>query len=75
MILFDRLPLWSFEASPLIGTVLITLAAYFGGPEAASAYAMYYFWVAASACYFLRPAVAGGHPPRASPPAGYGTSC
>jgi hypothetical protein len=70
LILFDRLPLWSFEASPLIGTVLISLAAYFGGPEAASAYAMYYFWVAASACYFLRPAVAAGHLVLAS--AGYG---
>ena len=70
LILFDRLPLWSFEASPLIGTVLISLAAYFGGPEAASAYAMYYFWVAASACYFLRPAVAVTHLVLAS--AGYG---
>jgi diguanylate cyclase (GGDEF)-like protein len=70
LILFDRLPLWSFEASPLVGTVLISLAAYFGGSEAASAYAMYYFWVAASACYFLRPAVAAAHLVLAS--AGYG---
>ena len=70
MILFDRLPLWSFEASPLLGTVLVSLAAYFGGSEAAAAYAMYYFWVAASACYFLRPAVAATHLVLAS--AGYG---
>jgi diguanylate cyclase (GGDEF)-like protein len=70
LILFDRLPLWSFEASPLVGTVLISLAAYFGGSEAASAYALYYFWVAASACYFLRPAVAAAHLVLAS--AGYG---
>jgi diguanylate cyclase (GGDEF)-like protein len=70
LILFDRLPLWSFEASPLVGTVLISLAAYFGGSEAAAAYAMYYFWVAASACYFLRPAVAATHLVLAS--AGYG---
>ena len=48
LILFDRLPLWAFEASPLVGTVLVSLAAYFGGSEAAAAYAMYYFWVAAS---------------------------
>jgi diguanylate cyclase (GGDEF)-like protein len=70
LILFDRLPLWSFEASPLVGTVLISLAAYFGGSETAAAYAMYYFWVAASACYFLRPAVAATHLVLAS--AGYG---
>ena len=70
LILFDRLPLWSFEASPLVGTVLISLAAYFGGSDAPAAYAMYYFWVAASACYFLRPAVAATHLVLAS--AGYG---
>lgn len=70
LILFDRLPLWAFEASPLVGTVLVSLAAYFGGSEAAAAYAMYYFWVAASACYFLRPAVAATHLVLAS--AGYG---
>ncbi len=70
LILFDRLPLWSFEASPLVGTVLVSLAAYFGGSEAPAAYATYYFWVAASACYFLRPAVAATHLVLAS--AGYG---
>jgi diguanylate cyclase (GGDEF)-like protein len=68
--LFDRLPLWSFEASPLVGTVLISLAAYFGGSDAPAAYATYYFWVAASACYFLRPPVAATHLVLAS--AGYG---
>jgi diguanylate cyclase (GGDEF)-like protein len=70
LILFDRLPLWFFEASPLVGTVLVSLAAYFGGSDAPAAYAMYYFWVAASACYFLRPAVAATHLVLAS--AGYG---
>jgi diguanylate cyclase (GGDEF)-like protein len=58
---FDRLPLWAFEASPLIGTALVSLAVYFGGAEAATAYAMYYFWVALAACYFLRPPVAVAH--------------
>ena len=70
LVLFDRLPLWCFEASPLLGTVLVSLAVYFGGSEAAAAYAMYYFWVALAACYFLRPAVAAAHLALAS--AGYG---
>jgi diguanylate cyclase (GGDEF)-like protein len=70
LVLFDRLPLWVFEASPLLGTVLVSLGAYFGDSEAASAYAMYYLWVGAAACYFLRPAVAATQLVLAS--AGYG---
>jgi diguanylate cyclase (GGDEF)-like protein len=58
---FDRLPLWAFDASPLIGTALVSLVVYFGGSQAATAYAMYYFWVALAACYFLRPPVAIAH--------------
>src|SRR3954451_6697285 len=42
LIVFDRLPLWLFEASPLLGTALVSLAVYYGGSQAASAYAMYY---------------------------------
>jgi diguanylate cyclase (GGDEF)-like protein len=61
LIAFDRLPMWAFEASPLAGTVLVSLAVYFGGSQAATAYAMYYFWVALAACYFLRPPVAVAH--------------
>jgi diguanylate cyclase (GGDEF)-like protein len=61
LIAFDRLPPWTFEAAPLLGTALVSLAVYFGGPEAATAYAMYYFWVALAACYFLRPPVAVAH--------------
>jgi diguanylate cyclase (GGDEF)-like protein len=61
LIAFDRLPLWAFEASPLVGTVIVSLAVYFGGSEAATAYAMYYFWVALAACYFLRPPIAFAH--------------
>jgi diguanylate cyclase (GGDEF)-like protein len=61
LIAFDRLPPRILEAAPLLGTVLVSLAVYFGGSEAATAYAMYYFWVALAACYFLRPPVAVAH--------------
>jgi diguanylate cyclase (GGDEF)-like protein len=70
LVLFDRLPLWFFEATPLLGTILVSLAVYFGGSDAPAAYAAYYFWVALAACYFLRPAVAATHLALAS--AGYG---
>ena len=68
---YDRLPVWAFQAAPLWGTILISLCVYFGGSEAADAYAMYYFWVALTACYFFRPAIAAGHLALAS--AAYGT--
>ena len=55
LVAWDRLPLWAFEASPLAGTVVVSLAVYFSGPEAATAYALFYLWVALAACYFLRP--------------------
>jgi diguanylate cyclase (GGDEF)-like protein len=58
---FDRMPLWVYEASPLVGTAVVSLAVYFGGSQAATAYAMYYFWVALAACYFLRPPIAIAH--------------
>src|SRR4051794_33087611 len=61
LIAFDRLPLRMFEVSPLIGTVIVSLAVYFGGSQAATAYAMFYFWVALAACYFLRPLIAFAH--------------
>jgi diguanylate cyclase (GGDEF)-like protein len=61
LILFDRPPLWFFQATPLLGTILVSLAVYFGGSDAPAAYAMYYFWVALAACYFFRPAVAAAH--------------
>ncbi|MEK6327107.1 MAG: diguanylate cyclase [Actinomycetota bacterium] len=67
--LFDRLPLWFFEASPLLGTMLVSLTVYFGGSDAAAAYAVYYFWVGLAACYFLRPGLAAAHLALAS--AGY----
>jgi len=61
LVAWDRLPLWAFEASPLAGTVVVRLAVYFSGPEAATAYALFYLWVALAACYFLRPPVAFTH--------------
>jgi two-component system cell cycle response regulator len=61
LVAWDRLPLWAFEASPLAGTAVVSLAVYFGGPEAATAYALLYFWVALAACYFLRPLIAFAH--------------
>src|SRR6476646_4703688 len=61
LVAWDRLPLWAFEASPLAGTTVVSLAVYFSGPEAATAYALFYLWVALAACYFLRPPVAFTH--------------
>jgi diguanylate cyclase (GGDEF)-like protein len=61
LIVFDRLPMWAFEATPMAGTVLVSLAIYFGGSQAATAYAMFYFWVALAACFFLRPLIAVIH--------------
>jgi diguanylate cyclase (GGDEF)-like protein len=68
--LFDRLPLRFFEATPLLGTILVSLAVYLGGSDTPAAYATFYFWVGLAACYFLRPAVAATHLALAS--AGYG---
>jgi two-component system cell cycle response regulator len=59
--LYDRLPAWGFQVAPAAGTLLISFAIYFAGPDAADAYVMYYFWAAMSACYFLRPSVAAIH--------------
>jgi hypothetical protein len=61
LVAFDRLPLWMYEASPLLGTALVSLVVDFGGSQAVTAYAMLYFWVALAACYFLRPPIAVFH--------------
>jgi two-component system, cell cycle response regulator len=58
LLAWDRLPLWAFEVSPLAGTIVVSLAVYFAGSQAATAYAMFYFWIALAACYFLRPGIA-----------------
>ena len=59
--LYDRLPGWVFQIAPAAGTLLVSLAVYFGGSNGADAYVMFYFWVAMAACYFLRPAGAFAH--------------
>jgi diguanylate cyclase (GGDEF)-like protein len=61
LIAYERVPRWLFEISPLGGTILVSLAVYFGGSDAPGAYAMYYLWVALAACYFLRPPIAVIH--------------
>jgi diguanylate cyclase (GGDEF)-like protein len=48
----DRLPLWFLRASPAIGTLLGTVAVYWGGVEAAGS-AMYLIWVVIAAAMFL----------------------
>jgi diguanylate cyclase (GGDEF)-like protein/putative nucleotidyltransferase with HDIG domain len=49
---YDRLPLWGFQGFLLAGTVLIEWAIYASG-ETTSPYAMFYFWIAIYAFYFL----------------------
>src|SRR3954447_19668678 len=66
LVAWDRPPLWAFEASPALGTVVVSLAVYFGGSQAATAYAMYYLWIGLAVCYFLRPPIAFAHPGLAS---------
>ena len=53
LLLFDRLPLWLFKASPVLGAGLVTAALYFNGPEAIGAYGMFFFWVVLAASYFF----------------------
>ena len=50
--IYDRLPLWGFQAFLLAGTVLIEWAVY-SSSETTSPYAMFYFWIAIYAFYFL----------------------
>jgi signal transduction histidine kinase len=50
---FDRLPMRLFQAAPALGTTLISIVLYWGGPDAISAYAVYFFWVTLSAAYFF----------------------
>jgi diguanylate cyclase (GGDEF)-like protein/putative nucleotidyltransferase with HDIG domain len=50
---YDRLPRWLFQASPLLGNVLVATALVSGGSQATGAYAVFYFWVALAAFYFF----------------------
>jgi diguanylate cyclase (GGDEF)-like protein/putative nucleotidyltransferase with HDIG domain len=49
---YDRLPIWGFQAFLVAGTVLIEWAVY-SSSETTSPYAMFYFWIAIYAFYFL----------------------
>jgi diguanylate cyclase (GGDEF)-like protein len=52
LVLYDRLPLWGFQACLAVGTVLIEWTVYSSG-ETTSPFAMFYFWIAIYAFYFL----------------------
>ena len=51
-VVYDRLPLWGFQAFLVAGTVLIEWAIY-SSSQTTSPYAMFYFWIAIYAFYFL----------------------
>ena len=51
-VVYDRLPLWGFQVFLTVGTVLVEWAIYSSG-ETTSPYAMFYFWIAIYAFYFL----------------------
>lgn len=48
-----RFPMWVFRSLPLLGSILVSLVAYSGGPSAVAAYALFYVWVVLSAFYFF----------------------
>jgi diguanylate cyclase (GGDEF)-like protein/putative nucleotidyltransferase with HDIG domain len=49
---YDRLPLWGYQVFLVAGTALVEWAIYSSG-ETTSPYAMFYFWIAIYAFYFL----------------------
>jgi diguanylate cyclase (GGDEF)-like protein len=49
---FDRLPLWTFQLTLGAGTALISFVIYLSG-DPASAYTMFYVWIALYAFYFF----------------------
>lgn len=53
VVAFDRLPLWVFKLSPILGAGFVTALLLFAGTAAIGAYAMFFFWVALAACYFF----------------------
>ena len=52
LIAYDRIPIWGFQIFLAAGTVLVEWAIYASG-DATSPYAMFYFWIAIYAFYFL----------------------
>jgi diguanylate cyclase (GGDEF)-like protein/putative nucleotidyltransferase with HDIG domain len=53
LLAYDRLPRWVFTAAPMAGNLLLALVILFGGAQATSSYALFYFWVALAAFYFF----------------------
>jgi diguanylate cyclase (GGDEF)-like protein/putative nucleotidyltransferase with HDIG domain len=49
---YDRIPIWGFQVFLACGTVLVEWAIYASG-DTTSPYAMFYFWIAIYAFYFL----------------------
>ena len=49
---YDRVPIWGFQVFLAAGTVLVEWAIYASG-DTTSPYAMFYFWIAIYAFYFL----------------------
>jgi diguanylate cyclase (GGDEF)-like protein/putative nucleotidyltransferase with HDIG domain len=52
LLAYDRIPIWGFQVFLAAGTVMVEWAIYASG-DATSPYAMFYFWIAIYAFYFL----------------------
>jgi diguanylate cyclase (GGDEF)-like protein/putative nucleotidyltransferase with HDIG domain len=52
LLVYDRVPIWGFQVFLAAGTVLVEWAIYASG-DTTSPYAMFYFWIAIYAFYFL----------------------
>jgi diguanylate cyclase (GGDEF)-like protein/putative nucleotidyltransferase with HDIG domain len=52
LVVYDRIPIWGFQVFLAAGTVLVEWAIYTSG-DTTSPYAMFYFWIAIYAFYFL----------------------
>jgi two-component system, cell cycle response regulator len=52
LVVYDRIPIWGFQALLVCGTVLVEWAIYASG-DTTSPYAMFYFWIAIYSFYFL----------------------
>src|SRR5919202_3565892 len=52
LLAYDRIPVWGFQVFLAAGTVLVEWAIYSSG-DTTSPYAMFYFWIAIYAFYFL----------------------
>jgi len=57
-IAWRRLPSWAFPALPLLGTAMVGVCVWFGGPAVSGSYALAFFWSVVAAFYFFRRAIA-----------------